>query len=403
MDRVGAVRPSEVRRPRRRLAALAAGIALAVAGCSDPSTGEGGQQVQATATTGAASALKGVCPDTVVLQTNWWPQAEYGGLYRLGGSGPPIAGTKTRVTGALIDNGVDTGVKVEIRAGGPATGFTPSTSLLYTDRSITFGGADLDQIAQVSGTGKPVLSVFAPLDLSPVVLLWDPVRHPDLTTIADIGRTDTKVIYFQGATYMAYLLGAGLLRPGQVAPTYGGTPDQWKASKGQIVQQGFVTNEVLRYQNDPSVWGKPVRYQLVADSGYPLYPETLIIRADRKQELSACLTKLVPILQRSTAAYAADPGPTNQFISELVTQYADKGAFPYPKEQGDAAAQAMKENAIIANGTDATVGNFDPARVQRIITIVTPIFAGQKTPVKPGLTVQDLVTNEFIDPSVGVG
>jgi hypothetical protein len=390
------------RKSRRPIAALVAVTALAVAGCSDSTTGEGGQAVQATAGAGAASALKGVCPDTVVFQTNWWPQAEYGGLYRLVGANPTIDGTKTKVTGTLVDDGVDTGVKVEIRAGGPANNFTPSTALLYTDESITFGGADLDQIAQISGTGKPVLSVFAPLDLSPVVLLWDPVQHPDFNTIADIGQTDTKVIYFQGATYMAYLLGAGLLRPSQVAPTYGGTPDQWKASKGSIVQQGYVTNEVLRYENDPSVWGKRVQYELVADSGYPVYPETLTIRPDRKQELSACLKKLVPVLQRSTAAYAADPGSTNQFISELVTKYANKGAFPYSKEQGDAAAKAMNDNGILGNGKDGTVGNFEERRVQRIIQIVTPIFAAQKTPVKPGLKVTDLVTNEFIDRSVGV-
>lgn len=388
------------RKSRRPIAALAAVAALVVAGCSDSSTGEGGQQVQGTASAGAASALKGVCPDTVVFQTNWWPQAEYGGLYRLIGSNPTIDSAKNKVTGTLVDNGVDTGVKVELRAGGYANGFVPSTALLYTDKSITFGGADLDQIAQISGTGKPVLSVFAPLDLSPVVLLWDPSQHPDFNTIADIGQTNTKVIYFQGATYMAYLLGAGLLRPSQVAATYGGAPDQWKASKGQIVQQGYVTNEVLRYQNDPSVWGKRVQYQLVADSGYPVYPETVTIRADRKQELSGCLKKIVPILQRSTAAYAADPGPTNQFISELITKYPK--AFPYSKAQGDAAAKAMKDNAIIGNGKDATVGNFEDARVQRIIQIVTPIFAAQKTPVKSGVQAGDLVTNEFIDQSVGV-
>jgi hypothetical protein len=69
-----------------------------------------------------------------------------------------------------------------------------------------------------------VLSVFAPLDLSPVVLMWDPARYPNFNTIADIGQTTTPVIYFQGATYMAYLLGAGLLRPSQVAASYGGTP-----------------------------------------------------------------------------------------------------------------------------------------------------------------------------------
>jgi hypothetical protein len=389
------------RRSRRFvLTALAVVTTILAAGCSDSSTTSSGQAVSSSAASGGASSLKGVCPDTVVFQTNWWAQAEYGGLYRLVGANPTIDGNKNTVTGALVDNGADTGVKIQIRAGGPANNFTPSTSLLYTDKSVTFGGADLDQVAQVSGSGKPVLSVFAPLDLSPVVLLWDPAQHPDFNTIADIGQTDTHVIYFQGATYMAYLLGAGLLRPSQVAPTYDGQPAAWVAAKGSIVQQGFVTNEVLRYQNDKSVWGKPVDYQLVADSGYPVYPETLTIRPDRKAELAPCLQKLVPIMQRSTAGYFASPGETNTFIGEVNAKMPK--SFQYSKAQGDAAFQAMKENAIIGNGRNSAVGDFDMTRVQKILQIVTPIFAAQKTPVKSGLTPDQMVTNEYIDNSIGV-
>jgi hypothetical protein len=389
------------RRSRRfAVTALAAVIALIAAGCSNSSTTSSGQEAASSAANGSPSALKGVCPDTVVFQTNWWPQAEYGGLYRLVGANPTVDAGKNKVTGKLVDNGTDTGVKIEIRSGGPANNFTPSTSLLYTDNSIMFGGADLDQVAQVSGSGKPVLSVFAPLDLSPVVLLWDPKQHPTFNTIADIGQTNTKVIYFQGAVYMAYLLGAGLLRPSQASASYAGTPDQWKASKGSIVQQGYVTNEVLRYENDKSVWGKQVRYQLVADSGYPVYPETLSIRPDRKDELAPCLKKLVPILQRSDAGYAKSSTTTNQFISDLVSKFPK--AFPYTKQQGDAAAKAMLENQILGNGRNKAVGDFDMDRVQRILTIVTPIFAAQKTPVKSGITPDQLVTNEFIDNSIGI-
>jgi hypothetical protein len=385
---------------RFAVTALAAVTALIAAGCSNSSTTSSGQEAASTAASGSPSALKGVCPDTVVIQTNWWPQAEYGGLYRLVGATPTVDASKNKVTGKLVDNGTDTGVKIEIRSGGPANNFTPSTSLLYTDDSVMLGGADLDQVAQVSGSGKPVLSVFAPLDLSPVVLLWDPEQHPTFTTIADIGKTNTKVIYFQGATYMAYFLGAGLLRPSQVSASYAGTPDQWKASGGKIVQQGYVTNEVLRYQTDKSVWGKKVRYQLVAASGYPVYPETLTIRPDRKAELAPCLTKLVPILQRSDAAYAKNPGTTNQFISDLVGKFPK--AFPYTRQQGDAAAKAMLENQILGNGGDKAVGDFDMDRVKRILTIVTPIFAAQKTPVKKGITADQLVTNEFIDDGIGI-
>jgi hypothetical protein len=382
------------------MTALAAAVALIAAGCSDSSTTSGGQAASSSAASGSPSNLKGVCPDTVVFQTNWWAQAEYGGLYHLVGANPTVDSNKNKVTGTLVDNGTDTGVKIELRAGGPANNFTPSTSLLYTDDSIMFGGADLDQVAQVSGSGKPVLSVFAPLDLSPVVLLWDPKQHPNFNTIADIGQTNAKVIYFQGATYMAYLTGAGLLQQNQVAATYAGTPDQWKASKGSIVQQGYVTNEVLRYENDPTVWGKEVAFQLVADSGYPVYPETLAIRPDRKAELAPCLKKLVPILQRSDAAYAKDSGPTNQFIADLISKLPK--AFPYSKQQGDAAAKAMLENQILGNGRDKAIGNFDMDRVKKILTIVTPIFAAQKTPVKDGITADQLVTNEFIDPNIGI-
>jgi hypothetical protein len=380
--------------------ALATIAVLIVAGCSSSSTTPGGQKAASSAASGSPSSLKGVCPDTVVFQTNWWPQNEYGGLYRMLGANPVVDANKNKVVGELVDNGTDTGVKIEIRSGGPANNFTPSTTLLYTDDSVMFGGADLDQIAQVSGSGKPVLSVFAPLDLSPVVLLWDPKQHPAFTRIADIGRTDTKVIYFQGATYMAYLLGAKLLRSSQVSATYAGTPDQWKAAKGSIVQQGYVTNEVLRYESDKSVWGKAVRYQLVANSGYPVYPETLSIRPDREAELAPCLTKLVPIMQRSDAAFAKDPGPTGQLISDLVSKFPK--AFPYSKQTADAAAKAMLDNRILGNGSNKAIGDFDMDRVKRILTIVTPIFAAQKTPVKAGITADQLVTNEFIDPDIGM-
>jgi hypothetical protein len=379
-------------------AALAA-VALAATSCSNDSANpEGGQPVREAAAVGAPDALKGVCPETVVIQTNWWPQAEYGAIYRLLGEKPTIDKNKKKVSGALIDNGVDTGVRVEIRAGGPANNFTPSASLLYTDNSVTLGGVDLDQGAQFSAD-KPALSVFSPLDLSPLVLMWDPEKHPQFNTISDIGQTSTKVLYFQGSTYMSFLTGSGVLREAQIDPSYNGQPDQFVASRGEIVQQGYLTNEVYAYEHEVEHWKKPVAWQLVSDSGFPTYPETLAIRPDRKAELSACMHKLVPVLQRATVGYLADPKATNALIVQLVDQYK---SFPYSPERANYAVRAMKENAILGNGTNKAVGDFDMSRVQRIIDIVRPIFAGQKKPVKEGLKPEDLVTNEFIDPNIGL-
>jgi hypothetical protein len=49
------------------------------------------------------------------------------------------------------------------------------------------------------------------------------------------------------------------------------------------------------------------------------------------------------------------------------------------------------------------LGNFDTARVQRMIDIVTPIFTAQRQPPKAGLKPEDIATNEFVDMSIGVG
>jgi hypothetical protein len=384
-------------RPTGLLAALTA-VALAGTACSSNSndSASGGQAVNNNSSAGTANSLKDVCPATVVFQDDWTPQAEFGGIYHLLGENPTVDKNKKKVTSKLIDNGVDTGVKIEIRAGGQFVNFTPAASLLYTDNSITLGAADLDGAAQNSA-GKPTLGVFAPMDQSPLVLLWDPKTYPNFNTISDIGQTNAKVLYFPGSTYMSFLTGTGILRPGQADPSYDGSPQRFVQAKGKYVQQGFLTNEVYGYPQLPE-WKKPVSYQLVSDAGYPNYPAMVSIRADRKAELTPCLKKLVPIFQRSTVAYLTNPDSTNTLLADLVTQY---GAFAYSVEKAKAATKALKDNSIVGNGNNKTIGDFDNSRVQKIIDIVTPIFAGQKKPVKAGLKPSDLVTNEFIDTSIG--
>jgi hypothetical protein len=49
------------------------------------------------------------------------------------------------------------------------------------------------------------------------------------------------------------------------------------------------------------------------------------------------------------------------------------------------------------------LGNFDTARVQRMIDIVGPIFTARRQPPTAGLKPEDVATSEFIDPSIGVG
>ena len=374
-------------------------LALAVAGCAGSQDGSGPPASQPAGRTAAAESLAGICPNTIVVQDNWWPQAETGSLYGLLGDDVRIDDGKKRVSGPLVANGGDTGVRIEIRSGGPANGFTPAAKTLYLNKEVTLGAVDIDQAASVSGSGQPVLSVFATMNVSPLVLMWDPQAHPDWRTIADIGKTDTRVLYFPGSTYMDYLVDAAILRKSQVEGSYDGTPARFIAERGRIVQQGYLTNEVYQYQNELPQWKKRVAWRLVNDTGYPNYPETLAIRPDRRAELAPCLRKLVPILQRSAVAYAANPAPTNNLIVRLVKEY---NAFPYSPARAAAAASAMKQHGVLGNGDNKAIGDFDTARVQKLIDVVQPLFAAARKPIKAGLRPGDIATNEFIDAAIGL-
>lgn len=390
---------------RSRRAAVATGIAL-VAGvlssCTQgpaPAAGAGttGAAITSLAAAGSASDLKAVCPATVVIQTNWWPQAEYGSLYGMLG-GPITTDTDTKkVSAELVDGGVDTGVRLQINSGGPANAYTPAAKAIYLDDSITLAGVDIDQAAQFAGGGQPVQAVFAPMERSPVVLLWDPTALPAVHSIADLGRAGTPIIYFTGATYMDYLVGTGVLHQSQLDSSYDGTPARFVAEAGKVAQQGFLTNEVYQYEHELPQLNKPVGWQLVDDLGYPNYPEALAIRPDHKAALSGCLKKLVPVMQRTAAAYLADPARPNQLIASLVTQL---NGYPYSVARADNAVTAMQQNRIMGNGPDGAIGSFDPARVQRVIDINAPIFAAHRTPLPAGLKAETLATNEFVDTTV---
>ena len=381
----------------RRVPWLLAAALLLTAACS----GGGGDTVSGarpSASASGAASLAGVCPATVTIQSNWWAQAEDGAIYRLLGGDLQVDQQHKRVTGSLVSDGVDTGVKLQIRSGGPANGFVPAASVLYTDPSVLLATADTDQVMQLAAT-RPVKAVVAPLERSPVVLMFDPAQH-SFRSVADIGRAGTRVLYFQGATYMEYLIGSGQLKRSQVDAGYAGTPDRWVAARGSIVQQGFLTNEPFAYENELPAWNKKVAWLLVAEAGYAVYPETLTIRPDREQAESACLKRLVPIIQRSAVGYLADPAATNALIVRLTQDY---DAYPYSAQRAAYAARVMRDNGIVGNGPDETLGNFDRARVGRLLDIVRPVFDRAGQPVPTGLSADDVVTNAYIDPRVGAG
>lgn len=386
-----------------RKSPLLATVAVALATLAACSSSSGDTHVTASslpaAGTGSASDLASVCPNPIIWQTGWVPEAEHGPVYQLLGGSYTIDAAHKRVTGELIDDGTDTGVQLQVRAGGPAIGFQTVSATMYADPSILLGGINTDEAIQLSAT-QPTVGIVTPDQLSPLMIMWDPSVHPDWHTIADIGKSDAKVLYFNGTTYMSYLTGSGVLKPDQADGNYDGTPSTFVAEGEQPAQQGYATQDPYLYKHDVKQYGKDVKYQLINAYGYQIYPDQVSVRAADVTAKAACLKRLVPIIQRGTVAFANDPTRADNLIVKLSSVY-NIGSLQTPGlvHYG---TTTQKTIGMLANSPDGVVGKFDPARVAHLIEVDQPIFAAQNKPIKSGLAAADVVTNQFIDPTISI-
>lgn len=395
-----------LRTRRAQLLAGALATALVAAGCSgdDDATAEttdagttttGSEPEDTTAGAGLDTELASVCPETIAVQTDWHPESEHGMLYHLLGDDYDIDTDLKATRGSLTIGGVDTGVEIEVRAGGPAIGFEPVASQMYADDTLMLGYAGTD--GQFLNHETPMLSVLAPMEVWPQIIYWDPDVLPEVDTIAELGEQGVTISYFADAVYTEVLTAQGVLHEDQLDPSYDGTPGRFiaEAQAGRpFAQQGYSSSEPYAYEHLYEEYGKQLEWELIHDTGFRPYTATIAIRPDDLETLRPCLERLVPIMQQATVDYFEDPAATNELIVEVVEAY-DSG-WEYSLDQAEWAVQAQLEDGIVGNGTNGTVGDIDPARVQSVFDQLqaADLDTGDVTP-------EATFTNEFIDESIG--
>ncbi len=374
---------------------LAGIVAAALAACGGGSSDSTAGNPAPAAVSGDARQLRGLCPSPIVVQTSWYPESTHGGLYELLGTNYTVDKSRKRMRGPLVSHGVDTGVSLEIRAGGPAAGNVPVSALMTLDKSITLGQQATEEQVLGWASRQPTVAVIAPFDIDPVVFIWDKERHPDFNSLQDVGQTDTKVLTFRSAN-IDYLLGAGILRAAQVDYSYDGSPSRLMSDRNLVVG-GFSTNEPFIYKS----LGVDVGYQYVSETGYPDYRNMLVVRRDVRSQLDTCLKRLVPVMQQGMVDFMTQPEPVLQLIVGLNKQYASP--FPYPIEQGRAGVEVMKRDGLVENPASmrgAAFGSLDGSRVNRMLDILRPIYGTQKKAVPTEATPDALATNQYLDPSI---
>jgi hypothetical protein len=335
--------------------------------------------------------LSETCVSPVVVQTDWYPQAEHGGIYELLGSDYTVDAQRGATTGSLVFQGADTGVDLEIRAGGPFIE-SPVVTELFLDDAIMFGYVGSDVALSRYGEA-PTLAVFNALTINPQVILWNASKHPGIATIAEIANEVPAVSVFGDRPYMRYLVSEGVVPNEKVDTNYKGS---LMLATDDIAHQGFATSEPFRYANLES-GSIETAYQLVHDAGWTSYPQNLAINKLRLETLRPCLTKLVPMMQQAQIDFVASPDRTVATILDVVEQFDT--TWSQSAELANYAIATMKELGIVGNGDTTTFGDFESPRLDDFIVRATPILREQGLTI-PDLTATDIATNEFLNPDI---
>ncbi|MDG2352062.1 MAG: ABC transporter substrate-binding protein, partial [Acidimicrobiales bacterium] len=338
------------------------------------------------------TALAAACPSPLVIQTDWFPEAEHGALYEMIGAGYTIDADNMVVAGPGVLGNAPLGIDIEVRTGGPAIGWSPVASYMYTDDSIHIGYANTEAQAQLEDT--PLISVMAPLEKNPQMIMWDPNTYPDVEGIADLGEQGVTINVFAGGVFIEVWIAEGIVSAEQVDPSYDGGPAMFIAADGAIAQQGFASSEPYQYVNDFTEWGKEVAYELLHDTGFEVYSQTLGVRPDDIEDMRACLELFIPVVQQSVVNFSANPARALAIIVDAVDTFGSFWVYSIP--QGEFGVATATELGLHGNGPDSTIGNMEESRIQGVLDKM--IAAGMDVTTT---NASDLFTNEFIDMGIG--
>ncbi|HNC24743.1 MAG TPA: ABC transporter substrate-binding protein [Opitutaceae bacterium] len=316
-------------------------VALALAGCARES-----------AAPAPAGGLR-----KVVLQSDWFPQAEHGGFYQ------------AVARGFYREAGLD----VEILPGGPG-----ATIKLNVAKGVAdFGLYRSDDVVVAASRGLPLLMVGAVLQHDPEALLVhdsSPVRE-----LRDLhGRS---VIAPPSMTWIPYVQRKYGIHFDLQPLNYGlaiflGNPD--------AIQQCMLTSEPYFAEQR----GAKVRTIRLADSGYDPY-HTIICRRELARAHPEVVRAFVAASVRGWRDFLeGDPAPAFRLIKQHNTQMSD-GQLDYSRRAliAHALVQGVPEK-----GED--IGQIDEERIRRQIATLTEVGILDK-PVK----LSDVVTRAFLPPA----
>ena len=256
--------------------------------------------------------------DKVTVITNWFAQAEHGGIYQ------------ALATGLYRKAGLD----VTVKQGGPQVN---AIQLLAADQADFIMNRDFAVLQAVS-KGVPLVTVLAPMQFDAQGML----THDDVTSLA--GLRD-KTILIAGTAHLYWWP--------WLKKKYGYRDDQTRPYTGSlqpffndpnIAQQAFPTAEPYQV----ALKGMKFRFFPFAQEGYPPYHGALVTLQKTIDAKPDMVARFVRATAEGWKSFLADPSPAAALIKRDNPNMTD-GELAF-------AVQKLRESKAVTGGDAARLG-----------------------------------------------
>ena len=255
----------------------------------------------------------------VTFQSNWYAQAEHGGLYQA-----VAEGTYKKY-----------GLDVTVKMGGPQVN---GLQLLAVGQVDLFMGFDI-QNYKAWEQGVQAVSVGTFFQKDPVVV----IAHNDVKTFADL-KGKTVLVSTDGQTnWWPWARAKYGFKDEQTRP-YTFNVQPFVADK-KIAMQGYLTSETLAVQKGGV---KDANVFLLADLGYPPYTETITVLKKTIDRDPKMIEAFVKATMEGWKSYLKNPAPANALIKKDNPAMTD--------ELLNYGLRKIKENGIVDGGDAAKLG-----------------------------------------------
>src|SRR6056297_1590598 len=291
----------------------------------------------------------------VVVQLNWYPEAEHGGVYQ-----------------ALADGTYqETGLEVEVRPGGQASSVAPELQLGRVD----FAFANADDVVMFRRQGIDVVAVLAAMQNSPrCILVQQASGVEDFDDLA--GMTLQRQ---PGRSFLAFLRSQGVLDEVQEVPYFGSVSSLVTDPKIAIQAYSFAEPRLARQA------GVEVRALMVSDLGWNPYSSVIITTEEKIRKQPDLVRRFVEATQTGWQNHLQDPTAGNAAILVANEHGMTQEALDFGSSE--LVALALPEQLPLEE-----VGRMSLERWQTLVEQMDQLDPDQQGSVDP----EACFTNEFL-------